>query len=60
MRDFDTIPKMEDIKKGVEFINSIIESDNKNELYIHCKAGKGRSCLLTVCYLMQVKIQKRV
>ena len=50
--DFDAAPSVEEIEEGVAFIKSFKE---KNEsVYIHCKAGRGRSALLVVCYLIKV------
>ena len=28
----------------------------KECVYVHCKAGKGRSAVVTVCYLMKVTL----
>jgi len=41
-----TAPDLEIIKKCIDFI----ESNKKT--YVHCKAGKGRSVLVIICYLM--------
>lgn len=42
----------ENIQKGVEFLRKIIQ-DNKGHVYVHCKAGAGRSATIVICYLMQ-------
>jgi len=45
-----TCPDIENIEKGV----SIIEQyKNKNEkVYVHCKAGRGRSATIVFCWLV--------
>lgn len=48
--DYGTIP-MEEIEKGVAYIRSMLE--NGKGVYVHCKAGKGRSLLLVACYLIK-------
>ena len=39
-----------DIKKCVEYISDNIKDDRK--IYIHCKAGRGRSASVVLCYLL--------
>ena len=41
------------LKKGVEFIEEMNLSENS--VYVHCKAGRGRSTTLVACYLMKVQ-----
>jgi protein-tyrosine phosphatase len=48
--DFETIP-LEHILKGVEFIRWNIDSGRN--VYVHCKAGRGRSALIEMCYLIK-------
>lgn len=48
--DFETI-NLDVVKKGVAFIDWNIK--NNRSVYVHCKAGRGRSALIVVCYLMQ-------
>jgi len=45
-------PTTEDIKMGIEFMKKIIDS-GKN-VYVHCKAGRGRSVVAVVCYLVEI------
>ncbi len=45
-----TPPKIEDIERGVAFIESEIGKDGK--VYVHCKAGRGRSATIVVCWLI--------
>ena len=42
----------ESIRKGVDFIKENI-LDNNGHVYVHCKAGKGRSATIVICYLLQ-------
>ena len=39
------------IQKGVEFIHWNIK--NNRTIYVHCKAGKSRSFLIVLCYLIK-------
>ena len=52
--DFNNAPSQEMLRRGVAFI----EKMNKNEssVYVHCKAGRGRSTTLVACYLMKVEL----
>ena len=45
-----TPPSLEDIKKGVAFVSKHVEQGNT--VYIHCKAGRGRSATVAICWLM--------
>lgn len=42
----------ENIQKGIEFLKKIIQ-DNKGHVYVHCKAGAGRSSTIVICYLIK-------
>ena len=45
-------PSLASIREGLEVIS---EHKLRNEcVYIHCKAGRGRSALVASCYLMKV------
>jgi len=46
-------PTVEQIKQGVQFIKEQIKQGKK--VYIHCKAGRGRSALMVACYYMDSK-----
>lgn len=49
--DFLFAPPLEDLHRGVDFISEHIE---RGELvYVHCKAGRGRSTSLVLCYLIK-------
>jgi atypical dual specificity phosphatase len=55
-RDFDAI-KVEDICAGVSYIEESLEKIKKdgsyNKIYVHCKAGHGRSATLVMAYIMK-------
>uniref|UniRef100_A0A8D8Z1W5 Phosphatidylglycerophosphatase and protein-tyrosine phosphatase 1 n=1 Tax=Cacopsylla melanoneura TaxID=428564 RepID=A0A8D8Z1W5_9HEMI len=44
-------PTMTNIHKGLDFIDKIIKEGKTT--YIHCKAGRTRSAILTACYLIK-------
>lgn len=43
-------PTIEDLNRGVEFIQK--EIDNKGKVYIHCLYGEGRGPSMLIAYLM--------
>eukprot|EP00794_Sanderia_malayensis_P011261 gene11261-12441_t len=49
--DFDAAPSIKDIEKSIEFIEDF--KARNQSVYVHCKAGRGRSALIVVCYLMK-------
>lgn len=46
-------PDIETLRKGVTFLNDAIKEEGK--VYVHCKAGVGRSASTVIAYLMVVK-----
>jgi atypical dual specificity phosphatase len=50
-RDFEA-PTVEELYNCVSWINKQIEEDPKSSVYVHCKAGRGRSVALVVCFLI--------
>lgn len=44
-------PTIEDIQHAVAFIDQHVE--NGHSVYVHCKAGRGRSATVALCWLMQ-------
>ncbi|XP_020621601.1 phosphatidylglycerophosphatase and protein-tyrosine phosphatase 1-like isoform X1 [Orbicella faveolata] len=51
--DFNNAPSQEMLQRGVGFIEKM--NRNENSVYVHCKAGRGRSTTLVACYLMKAK-----
>lgn len=49
--DFLYAPPTCDLHKGVDFIHGHASEGRKT--YVHCKAGRGRSTTLVVCYLIK-------
>ncbi len=45
-----TPPDLEQVRQGVEFIRK--HADAGGKVYVHCKAGRGRSANIVLCYLM--------
>jgi protein-tyrosine phosphatase len=39
------------IHEAVQYMRATIEQDNKAKVYVHCKAGRGRSATIVVAYL---------
>lgn len=50
--DFKTIP-LDMVCRGVEFIHMNLE-ENRN-VYVHCKAGRARSALVVMCYMIRYR-----
>lgn len=48
-----TCPSLSSINESLEFINNIISNHKNSKIYVHCKAGKGRSVVIVLCYLMK-------
>ncbi len=48
--DFETI-SIENINRGIEYIHWNLK--NSRNIYVHCKAGRGRSALIEMCYLVK-------
>lgn len=44
-------PKEADLHRGIQFIDKQVSSGGK--VLVHCKAGRGRSAIMVLCYLMQ-------
>jgi atypical dual specificity phosphatase len=45
-----TPPTLEHIRQGVAFIHERVNAGKK--VYVHCKAGRGRSATIVACYLI--------
>ncbi len=43
-------PSLEDVRAGVEFIEDHLNQGHA--VYVHCKAGRGRSATVVLCWIM--------
>ncbi|KAI7751891.1 hypothetical protein M8C21_002618 [Ambrosia artemisiifolia] len=50
-RDYLFAPSLDDISEAVNFIHG--KTLLKQATYVHCKAGRGRSTTIVICYLIQ-------
>jgi atypical dual specificity phosphatase len=48
-----THPKIEDVRNAVAFMDQLLQ--NQGKVYVHCKAGRGRSATVVLCWLMKHK-----
>ncbi len=48
-----THPKLADVENAVEFIEKELEQGGK--VYVHCKAGRGRSATVVACWLIAAR-----
>lgn len=49
----DSAPTLEQIEEGVRFVHE--QTLVNRNVHVHCKAGKGRSALIVICYLAKYK-----
>ncbi|KAF9685429.1 hypothetical protein SADUNF_Sadunf03G0053700 [Salix dunnii] len=54
-RDYCFAPSLNDICQAVAFIHENVSSGQTT--YVHCKAGRGRSTTIVICYLVTNPIQ---
>ncbi|XP_028806498.1 putative dual specificity protein phosphatase DSP8 isoform X2 [Neltuma alba] len=52
-RDYLFAPSLEDISRAVKFIHE--NACCGKTTYVHCKAGRGRSTTIVLCYLVEYK-----
>ncbi|XP_077217561.1 phosphatidylglycerophosphate phosphatase PTPMT2-like [Tasmannia lanceolata] len=52
-RDYLFAPSFVDINRAVDFINN--NASCGRTTYVHCKAGRGRSTTIVLCYLVEYK-----
>nr|GEX23853.1 putative dual specificity protein phosphatase DSP8 [Tanacetum cinerariifolium] len=52
-RDYLFAPSFYDIDRAVEFIHRNVTSGKTT--YVHCKAGRGRSTTIVLCYLVEYR-----
>jgi len=50
-KDFEA-PSVMELANCVDFIKKQIVNDSKGSVYVHCKAGRGRSVAVVVCFLI--------
>jgi protein-tyrosine phosphatase len=55
--DFYGVPT-EKIHEGIKYIHEELQKNPKAKFYIHCKAGRGRSATLLLCYKMKTNNQE--
>ncbi len=48
-----THPKLDDVRRAVEFVQQHAGNDDK--VYIHCKAGRARSATVAICWLIKYR-----
>lgn len=48
--DYNNAPSIAQIERGLQFID---ESNDSKSVYIHCKAGRSRSAVVVLCYVMK-------
>ncbi|XP_020226386.1 putative dual specificity protein phosphatase DSP8 [Cajanus cajan] len=53
-RDYCFAPSLHDISRAVDFIHENALSGRTT--YVHCKAGRGRSTTIVICYLVHHKL----
>ncbi|CAM0137284.1 unnamed protein product [Umbelopsis sp. WA50703] len=47
-----SVPTLEDIQHGAAILVDAAEK-NQGTIYLHCKAGRGRSAAIALCYLLR-------
>ncbi|KAJ0106677.1 hypothetical protein Patl1_18430 [Pistacia atlantica] len=52
-RDYCFAPSLSDISQAVDFIHE--NTLSRQTTYVHCKAGRGRSTTIVICYLVHHK-----
>ncbi|XP_028772918.1 putative dual specificity protein phosphatase DSP8 [Neltuma alba] len=53
-RDYCFAPSLRDICRAVDFLHENASSGRST--YVHCKAGRGRSTTIVICYLVHYKM----
>jgi protein-tyrosine phosphatase len=51
MPDGTATVSLEEVSRAVEAMHTALDV-NKQAVYVHCKAGKGRSWMVCMCYLI--------
>ncbi|GAA5804283.1 hypothetical protein HPULCUR_009770 [Helicostylum pulchrum] len=47
------IPSLDSIESGINQIVTLKQQLPKSSIYLHCKAGRGRSAAIAICYLLR-------
>ncbi|GAA5810356.1 hypothetical protein MFLAVUS_003777 [Mucor flavus] len=47
------IPSLDSIESGINQIVALKQQLPKSSIYLHCKAGRGRSAAIAICYLLR-------
>ena len=47
-----TPPTLDDIETAIDFIED--QAKNGGSVYVHCKAGRGRSATIAICWLIKI------
>jgi len=50
-QDFEA-PSVDELRNCVEFMTQVLNDDPTCSIYVHCKAGRGRSVAVIVCFLI--------
>ncbi|KAI8378481.1 protein-tyrosine phosphatase-like protein [Blakeslea trispora] len=48
-----SIPPIDSIQRIIQEIDYRKQQNPKGTIYLHCKAGRGRSAIIAVCYLLR-------
>lgn len=52
-------PRLEDIESAVSYIDDFRSRCPGERVFIHCKGGRGRAIIVTLCYLISVGMKSQ-